>query len=322
MSYTIPWNATVNGDTTKHILRHNSYGQHQRKLFENNLNNVPIVTSSNEVSANIFLHVQNINATWKNLKNVLNIYLEQSLFGRSLISAPICGSNHLYNEKLCIRWYLLAATMPMFRISSDKPRRNPESLPNKYIRDIVYNAVKKRDMLLPYFYSSLNDNNIVVRPMFYDFYEDDNTLLLDEQYMIGQSLLIAQPLRENLRNIKVYLPQKIKLWYEFWGGQKYSNGWIKMPVVESDWIMFIAEGHTIPLKWVSGTIILTINLMLYFHTCFIFFYDKNSFYCLKYSRRLTLGSPYTVLISIVMVVLLPFVARTRVDSDDEFDFPN
>lgn len=199
--------------------------------------------------------VQNVNISWTNLKNALTTTLYQSMFGNSLISIPVCGSTSYYNltqEELCMRWYLLAVTFPLFRVSSEQPRRDPFNLKYGFFREAIYNAIRNRYMLLPYYYSVLSRGEPLVRPMFYDFHFDNKTLELDEQYMLGDALLVAQPLLPYTSNLRVYLPPDIGIWYEFWNGMKYNGtGWINLFVVNTDWVMFFAEGNIIPLRNVS-----------------------------------------------------------------------
>lgn len=254
MSYTIPWN--LESQSIKHILNHNLYGKNQRTALEISLPNTQIVTSSNELYLKTPLQLQNIETSWENLNKLLKLLLEDSVLGAGLVFSPICGSTANFNdtvyEKLCIRWYLVAATMPMFRISSDKPRRDPESLKSQYAKFAVVDAIKKRDKLLLYFNNILIEEEPIIRPMFYNFHDDINTIPLYEQYMIGEALLVAHPMKQNLQNIKVYLPQSKKIWYEFWGGLKINTtGWNTINIIDKDWVMFIAEGYIVPLKLVS-----------------------------------------------------------------------
>lgn len=200
--------------------------------------------------------VQNVDASWTNFHHVMRQALYHSLLGGPLISIPVCGSLNDYNatthEALCIRWYLMAATMPIFRISSDFPRRDPASLGTGYARRIALNAISRRQQLLMYFHTVLSSGEPLVRPMFYDFYMDNETIVLDQQYMVGSSLLVAQPVLPDVTLIRIYLPPSVGVWYEFWGGRNHTElGWMQLGIVETDWIMFIAGGSMVPLRNVS-----------------------------------------------------------------------
>lgn len=168
----------------------------------------------------------------------------------------MCGSTKVitaFNELVCIRWYIVAATMSIFRISSQLPRRDPLSLTTGFARNAAIDAVRKRYALLPYIHTTLNTDPPLTRPMWYDYAEENETLLLDEQYMVGNSLLVAHPFLPDLPAIRVYLPRSKGVWYEFFGGKKYSRlGWVTVDVVPTDWVVFVAQGSIIPLRNVSN----------------------------------------------------------------------
>lgn len=164
----------------------------------------------------------------------------------------MCGSNH-YNqseqEDLCLRWYLVAATMPMVRVSSGL-QRSPINLYTNYTIEKVINIMDTRRSLIPYYRTILNEGVPLIRPLFFNFPHNKDVHNIDEQYMIGDGVLVAQPLLPDINIMKIYLPPNM-VWYEFWGGLRYQTmkggEWIKFPIVKSDWISFILEGHIIPL---------------------------------------------------------------------------
>lgn len=188
-----------------------------------------------------------LNAYLKCNKTVIN---ETCIF-----SIPVCGCTKAitpFNELLCVRWYIVAATMPIFRISSQLPRRDPLSLTTGLARNAAIDAIKKRYALLPYIHTILNTDPPLTRPMWYDYAEEKETLRLVEQYMVGNSLLVAHPFLPDLPAIRVYLPRSKGVWYEFFGGRKYDRaGWVTVDVVATDWIVFMAQGSIVPLRNVS-----------------------------------------------------------------------
>lgn len=255
MSLTLPWN-TKTGDTL-HLINHNDYGTSQAEHLSNSSDTDGVYLMSASYNSNIRSPsiIENIDISWSNLKQMIRTVLYNSLYGNPLVSVPVCGSTDTYNqqqhESLCMRWYLMAATMPIFRISSDLPRRDPNALFTAFAVNAVKDAIVKRDMLLPYYYTILSRNEPLLRPMFYNFHEDANTFDLDGQYMIGDRILVAQPLVPDKSKLNIYLPPAISVWYELWGGFRYqsnnSSSLITLDIVETDWISFIAAGSVLPL---------------------------------------------------------------------------
>lgn len=215
-----------------------------------------LLTASYMAGTPGFAHEQNVNISWVNFKLMLTKTLSHSLFGGALYSTPVCGSTSFYSEEtheaLCMRWYLAAATMPMFRISSEQPRRDPSSFKLLTLKNVAIEAIQKRYTLLPYYYTILAENMPLVRPMFFNFPKVTDVFDLDEQYMLGDALLVVQPVFFKIPIVKLYLPEHAGGWFEFWGGRKYlEKGWIELPVVETELVTFIAAGSIVPLQNVS-----------------------------------------------------------------------
>lgn len=259
MSYNLPWFTIAN--YTLHVYLHNEYGQRQAEVLQKYVNSdLHIFSSSYNQGMNVIAQVQHLNATWANLRQMIKTTLRHGIFAHPLISVPVCGSTQFFDiqnqEVLCQRWYIVAATMPLFRISSDLPRRDPNNLHSNQARNIALNAMERRAMFMPYIRTILSRGDPVMRPMFFDFYEDVDTFELDEQYMVGDAMLVAQILLRNRFTLPVYLPPSAGAWYEFFGGERYDElGWISVRVVESDWIIFLAEGKVIPFQSVSNLVL-------------------------------------------------------------------
>ncbi|KAK4881902.1 hypothetical protein RN001_005221 [Aquatica leii] len=259
LSKTIPWNASSFGISPQpHILHHNSYGSMQLSAFKNSMNYEFIATSSFEGDVFEPISIQNVNISWTNLKKSVTTTLYNSMFGRFMTSAPVCGSTNAYNKKthdeLCLRWYITTATLPVLRISSDFPRRDPSNLQTNFTKDTVIRAIQNRYMLLPYYFTTLSMGDPLVRPMIYSFYNDNVTWSLDEQYMLGDALLVTQPYLPALTMLTIYLPPAVKVWYEYWGGDVYNKtGWINFNIVKNDWVMFIAAGCIVPVRHHKST---------------------------------------------------------------------
>ncbi|XP_044753168.1 alpha-glucosidase-like [Coccinella septempunctata] len=249
-SYTIPFNVTEGNDI--HARYHNEFGSKLStivsKIFETQVSFSPV----SDQNANRPLIIQNLNTSWTDLKTSLGKTLFNSLFGRNFLAAPVCGSNS-YDQKLqedlCLRWYLVAATMPLIRVSSKGLQRSPTNLYTKYTIEKVINVLDTRRSLIPYYRSILKNGGPIIRPMFFNFPNDIKVHDIEDQYMIGDGILVAHPMSPEIEIMKIYLPPN-RAWYEIWGGKRYhtekGKEWIKFPIVKSDWISFIMEGHIIP----------------------------------------------------------------------------
>ena len=62
-----------------------------------------------------------------------------------------------------------------------------------------------------------------MRPMFFDFPEDETCWQVEDQYMFGPDLLVAPVMEIGLRSRKVYLPAGLA-WTEASTGKVYQGG--------------------------------------------------------------------------------------------------
>ena len=51
-----------------------------------------------------------------------------------------------------------------------------------------------------------------MRPLFYEFPEDENAFGLDNEYMLGPALLVHPIVRPNVQHTTVYLPGNDQFW--------------------------------------------------------------------------------------------------------------
>jgi alpha-glucosidase len=130
--------------------------------------------------------------------------------------------------ELLLRWVQFGILMPRFTIHSwnddgsvNEPWMYPEITP--YIRDLI----KFRYRLIPYLYDLLwryhRDYSPIIRPTFYDFPDDERCYQENDDWMLGENLLVAAVVEPGHRTRKVYLPERAG-WYDFWSGASYHGG--------------------------------------------------------------------------------------------------
>lgn len=256
MSFTLPWNSS-SFSNSEHIQVHNTYSIAHLKAIKEYLEakkiDVFLMSSCKNQYYSEPVFMENIDSSWDELRNKLDTVLFESIAGDSLVTMPVCGDTQKFdplNEILCIRWYFIAATMPMFRVSSVSPWRDPKNLYSTFSKKQALKAVNFRNQLLRYYYTLLRKNEPVIRPMFYDFYHDEKMFSVEDQYMIGKNILVSSPFTPGKKTLHIYLPQEVGIWYEIWGGELYNgtvDPWIIISLVETDIVAFLAQGTILPL---------------------------------------------------------------------------
>jgi alpha-glucosidase len=79
-----------------------------------------------------------------------------------------------------------------------------------------------------------------------NYQDDQNTYNLDDEFMIGDDLLVAPILKPDVTSRLVYLPKGI--WYDFWTNKKYEGGTMVRGDAPLETVpMFVRGGAIIPL---------------------------------------------------------------------------
>ena len=95
------------------------------------------------------------------------------------------------------------------------------------VYEICRTYLELRERMRPYITEVMKEAHLkgtpVMRPMFYDFPDDENCWSNESQYMFGNDVLVAPVLHENHRSVKVYLPAGTK-WTDAWTGERSDGG--------------------------------------------------------------------------------------------------
>ena len=191
---------------------------------------------------------------WSHL--LLNIKMMPSLnmCGFLYTGADLGGFGADVTEDLMIRWLSFGVFTPLMRNHSANGTRRQEVYQfekTEMFRDIL----SVRYKLLPYIYSeymkaALN-NMMMFRPLGFVFGEDEIARNVEDQLLIGESIMVAPIYEQNAIGRTVYFPETMKM-IRFREGkvteeQVYEKGhhYIKMPL--GDICVFIRDGRILPL---------------------------------------------------------------------------
>ncbi|MEE6501197.1 hypothetical protein FKM82_004096 [Ascaphus truei] len=159
-------------------------------------------------------------ANWNDIKWAIPGMLEFSLFGVPYIGADICGFFDDCSEDLCRRWMQVGAFYPFSRNHNAELYKDQD--PASYGADSLLVKTSKhylniRYTLLPYlytlFYKAHTKGETVVRPLLHEFYSDEATWGIDQQFLWGPGLLITPILNENSEFAEAYIPDAV--WYDY-----------------------------------------------------------------------------------------------------------
>jgi alpha-D-xyloside xylohydrolase len=164
-------------------------------------------------------------------------------------------------------WYLNLP--PWLQYNVEKNSKN-ELLPNhKDLEQKAKKLVELRMSFLPYLYSAFAkyhfEGTPPFRAMVIDFPDDKNVWQIDDQYMMGESIMCA-PFIDSSSQRSVYFPEGT--WYDFNTNKKYIGGKTYSISMSLDQIpMFIKDNTILPLaepvEYITPSTIFKISCKVY-----------------------------------------------------------
>lgn len=163
------------------------------------------------------------------------------------------------SEELFIRWVQQGIFWPRFTIHSwnDDGTVNEPWMYEKSTH-IIRNLIKLRAKILPYIYQLLYRSSEyyepMIRPTFYRYEIDEKAFMENDEFMLGDSLLIAPVVEEGAKRRKVYLPAEENGWYDYNTNAKYQGGQIiEMDAGFEDVPLLVRGGSIIPINTAACT---------------------------------------------------------------------
>ncbi len=87
-----------------------------------------------------------------------------------------------------------------------------------------------------------------MRPLFFDFSEDESAWAIEDQFMFGPDLLVAPVLYEGLRSREVYLPANVT-WTEAWTNETFTGGqWITADAPLERIPLYLRDNANMPIR--------------------------------------------------------------------------
>lgn len=247
------------GHFCSHRKAHNIYGmQMSRATYEgvkqSSYPNRPfIITRSTYSGGQRFSSVwtgDNI-ASWEHL-HIANLQCQRlAISGFSFAGSDIGGFIEHPNSELYIRWVQLATFHPFMRTHSSGDHGNQE--PWSFGEDalsIVRSFINLRYQLLPYlyttFYQYVKRGTPMLKPISFLDIHDPDTYYREDEFMIGDRLLVCPVLQAGAEGRRVYLPEGP--WYSLWDDSLVEGKkeiWVKCGLHQIP--LFVKPGSVIPM---------------------------------------------------------------------------
>ncbi|HLY32707.1 MAG TPA: TIM-barrel domain-containing protein, partial [Ktedonobacterales bacterium] len=192
---------------------------------------------------------------WEHLRLAARMCLSLGISGVPLVGFDTGGFWDEATGELLVRFTQLGSVFPFFRNHSamETPAQEPWAFGQPF-EALCREAIELRYQLLPYLYTvcaeAVRSGSPITRPMVYAFPWDEATRTLEDQFLLGDNLLIAPALEEGMLRRAVTFPRAplIPAWRDWRTGQRYPAGRRATVDAPLDTLpIFLREGTILPL---------------------------------------------------------------------------
>ena len=190
------------------------------------------------------------NSTWEALALNIPMFTSLGLSGEPFVGSDVGGFIGRGNGELLVRSYQVSFLAPFCR--NHKVMDGYDQEPwrfGTYYEDIIRKYLKLRYAMLPFLYTTLEEAHRtgvpLFRPLMLNYQNDANTYNIDDQFMVGEDLLVAPIVKPDVTRRLVYLPEGT--WYDYWTNKKHTGGTMITVDAPLDVVpMFVRGGAMIP----------------------------------------------------------------------------
>lgn len=176
-----------------------------------------------------------------------------------------------YDTDLWLRWCQFGMFSPVALLfGMDHPRYHEPWTYGSVAQRIFTQYDEMRYELLPYHYSNAwrmyNTSRPLMTPLLYDWFSDERTYNISDQFMSGESMMICPVVNKGALSRPVYFPGG--RWVDLWTGERIEGRQYKSFLTPIDIMpIFIKEGAIIPkqpvMQWVGEKPVDVITLAVF-----------------------------------------------------------
>jgi alpha-glucosidase (family GH31 glycosyl hydrolase) len=222
-----------------------------------------------------FLWSGDVFSTWETLKMQIPIGINAGLSGVPLWGTDIGGfvPTAEFTAELFVRWFQFGAFCPLFRshgrawklrlpwgwntgdpgpieMNDRKTVPDPGQLHDARVEPICRKYLELRYRMLPYLYSVVHESTLtgmpIMRALWMHFPDDPKAVACGDEYLWGQSILVAPVYEKGATTRRVYLPKGV--WYDFWNSERLEGGREITTAADLETLpLFVRAGSILPL---------------------------------------------------------------------------
>lgn len=252
----------VDGELVCHDKIHNLYGYNMTKAasqaFEKLEPNKRILMFSR--ASYIGMHrysgiwMGDNQSWWSHIKLNLQMLPSLNMCGFMYTGADMVGFGDNATEELALRWLALGIFNPLMRNHSALGTRSQEFYRFENI-EAFRNLTKLRYALIPYLYSeflkSVQNYDMMFKPLSFVYRGDEFAENVEDQLLVGDSIMIAPVYEPNALGRYVYIPEDMLAVAfkseEDYTCEKYTKGHYFIKIPNDEVVIFIVKNKFIPL---------------------------------------------------------------------------
>jgi alpha-glucosidase len=192
--------------------------------------------------------------SWETLRWNIRTGLQMSLSGMFNVGHDVGGfAGPLPDPEMFVRWVQSCSLNPRMVMNSWKAG-NVSNVPwmHAQVTQHVADAIRLRYRLMPYLWSLFERasslHQPIIRPTFYNFPDDEQCYADCDDFMLGESILVAPVVQMGERLRRVYLPAGPSAWINFHTGEKLAAGRFHEVAAGLETLpLFVPEGSVIAM---------------------------------------------------------------------------
>lgn len=188
---------------------------------------------------------------WAHIQMAVPQLCNLGMSGIPFVGTDIGGFGSDTTPELLTRWIQVGCFSPLFRNHSAMGSRKQEPWQfGEEVMDIYRKYVKLRYQWIPYFYDLFYEEEKtgapIIRPLVFHYEKDEVAKTCNDEFMVGERMLVAPVVYPGMTKRMVYLPEGE--WYDYWTHEKHEGqSWIIKDAPMDVCPIYVKAGSIIPM---------------------------------------------------------------------------
>ncbi len=255
----------VKGEKIRHEKIHNLYALEQAEITKTAVGNDRVVLARSGypgIQRYAVMWTGDGEAGYDNMALQIPLITSMGITGMPFVGCDLGGFLGKTTPDLLLKFYLMALFFPLYRNHKEKHESDgePYTFPEPYVNKFR-NIIKLRNAIIPHLLwkaaCAVENLDAFLRPISFNYPGNDGYFSIDDEYMVGEEILVAPMLSKDLWERNIILPEG--RWYcledgNIYGGESLIRYSGEMPFFLREGAVFLMEGKILFFGRFSGRI--------------------------------------------------------------------